>query len=180
MKKTLSLTLLAAVLFALVSCASKEAAVEPAVVEEPAISAAKLAAMEEPGFIDLETWQTMDSFAMKFNKDAYTLTFNGGEYFQFPLPTEMVADSQITVHITGTNNGKAGFRSWVVDQNQTTLSDPLYLGFKPDGADYVEGDFDITYTLNATAPAMYLFIKGPQWGTMIDNLVIKSVAVTYE
>ena len=176
MKKTLLATVFMAALFTLVSCASKKAAEE----EVPGDSKAKLEALAEEGAIDLSTWQTVDKFAMKYNPEEYTLTCNGGEYFQFPLPVEMNAGDYITVHLTGTNNGDTGFRSWVVDNNQTTLSDPLYLDFKKDGADYVTGDFDITYTLNATAPATFLFIKGPQWGTMIDKLTIKSVAVIYE
>lgn len=175
MKKTVLATVLMAALFALVSCASKKGA-----DEGPAVSAAKEAALALPGAIDLSTWQTVDKFAMKYDDAAYTLTCNGGEYFQFPLSTEMDAGSEITVHITGVNNGTSGFRSWVVDNNQTTLSDPLYLDFKADGADYKTGEFDITYTLNATAPAQFLFIKGPQWGTMIDKLTIKSIEVTYE
>jgi len=175
MKKTLLATVLMAALFALVSCASKSAG-----EEEPAgDSKARIAGLAEEGAIDLATWQTVDKFAMKYDAEAYTLTCNGGEYFQFELPQEMNAGDVITVHLTGTNNGATGFRSWVVDTNQTTLSDPLYLDFKSDGADYVTGDFDITYTLNATAPAQFLFIKGPQWGTMIEKLTLKSVAVSY-
>lgn len=173
MKKTLFATILMAALLTLASCASKSAAVD----EPEGDSPARAAALAEPGAIDLATWQTVDKFAMKYDDKAYTLICNGGEYFQFPLLTEMDAGDVITVHITGTNNGVSGFRSWVVDQNQTTLSDPLYLDSAFSGLP--EGDFDITYTLNATAPAQYLFIKGPQWGTMIDKLTIKSVAVSY-
>lgn len=173
MKKTFLVTVLAAALMALVSCASKGAAAD----EGPKDSEARIAGLSEIGAIDLATWQTADKFAMKYNADEYTLTCNGGEYFQFPLPQEMAEGDVITVHLTGVNNGTSGFRSWVVDQNQTTLSDPLYLDSAFGGLP--EGEFDITYQLNATAPAMYLFIKGPQWGTMIEKLTLKSVAVSY-
>ena len=123
MKKTFLATVLLASVLALVSCASKEAAG----AEEPKVSAAKTAALAEPGAIDMSTWKTVDKFAMKYDDEAYTLTCNGGEYFSFPLPVEMDTGDVITVHITGINKGETGFRSWVVNENQTTLSDPLYL-----------------------------------------------------
>ncbi len=176
MKKTLLLAAFSAVLFAFVSCASKKAGAD----ESQGDSKARIEALAEEGAIDLATWQTADKFAMKYDAEAYTLTCNGGEYFQFPLPREINPGEYLTVHLTGTNNGDTGFRSWVVDNNQTTLTEELYLDFKKDGADYVTGDFDVTYTLDVTGPASFLFIKGPQWGTMIDNLTIKSVAVIYE
>ena len=177
MKRTLFSVLMAATLVAFISCGStkvENVKEEPAA---PADSAAKVAAMAEEGAIDLSTWETMDKFAVKYDAEAYTITMNGNEYIQFPLAQPLEAGKTITVHITGVNNGKSGFRSWVVDNNQTTNSDPLYMDSAFDGL--AAGDFDITYTLNATAESYYLFIKGPQWGTMLDNIILKSVAVVF-
>lgn len=173
MKKTIYSILMVALMGAIVSCASTKVE-EP---ELPPVSAAKAAAMAEDGAIDLGTWESMDKFAIKYDEEAYTITMNGNEYIQFPLPQTLTAGSTITVHLTGTNAGASGFRSWVVDDHQTTLSDPLYMDSTFDKLP--QGDFDLTYTLNATADALYLFIKGPQWGTMLDNLTIKSVAVIF-
>lgn len=164
-------------LLALMSCASKSAPVAEEPVAAPADSAAKVAAMAEEGALDLGSFEALDSWAMKYDAEAYTLYMNGGEYFQFRLPTPMNEGDVITVHITGTNEGKSGFRSWVIDDNQTTNSDPIYMGSAFDALP--QGDFDITYTLNATKPSTCLFIKGPQWGTMIEKLTFKSVAVIY-
>ncbi|MCR4743184.1 MAG: hypothetical protein K5866_10000 [Treponema sp.] len=172
MKKIL--TILAGIsLLALVSCASNK--VEEEVV--PEVSAAKAAAMAEEGAIDLGTYESVDSWAMTYDEDAYTLTMNGGEYFQFRLPTPLEAGQSVTVHITGTNTGTTGFRGWLVDDNQTTNADPLYLDSAFDGLP--AGDFDITYTLNATNTSTYVFFKGPQWGTMIEGFTLKSLSVIY-
>lgn len=174
MKKTLLSILIAASLVAFISCGSTKAEAEP---EAPAVSAVKAAALEEAGAIDMATWQTVDKFAVKYDDEAYTILMSGNEYIQFPLPETLPAGASITVHLTGTNNGTSGFRSWIVDDHQTTLSDPLYLDSAFDGLP--AGDFDITYTLNTKEDGMFLFIKGPQWGTMLDNIILKSVAVIY-
>lgn len=175
MKKTLLSILIVASLAALISCGSTK--VEEPVPEVPAVSEVKAAALAEEGAIDMATWQTVDKFAVKYDDEAYTIIMNGNEYIQFPLPETLAAGESITVHLTGTNYGKSGFRSWIVDDHQTTLSDPLYLDSAFDGLP--AGDFDITYTLNTTADGMFLFIKGPVWGTMLENIVLKSVAVIY-
>ncbi len=174
MKKTLLSILMIASLVAFISCGSTKVEETP---EAPADSAAKVAAMAEEGAIDMSSWQSMDKFAIKYDAEAYTIFMNGNEYIQFPLPEPLAAGATITVHLTGTNAGKSGFRSWVVDNNQTTNSDPLYMDSAFDGL--ASGDFDITYTLNATAESYFLFIKGPQWGTMLDSITLKSVAVIY-
>jgi len=177
MKKILT-AVLAVSLLALMSCASKATTTETVKEPEvPAMSAAKTAAMAEEGALDLETFESADAWAIKYNKDDYTLLLNGCEFVQFKLATPMEAGDVITVHLTGTNEGVSGFRSWVVDDHQTTNSDPLYLDSIFDKLP--QGDFDLTYTLNATNPSIYLFIKGPQWGTMLDKITLKSVAVTY-
>lgn len=174
MKKTLISILMVASFVTLISCGSTKVEAEP---EVPPMSAVKAAAMNEAGAIDMATWETMDKFAVKYDDEAYTITMSGNEYIQFPLPQTLEAGKTITVHLTGTNAGTSGFRSWVVDDHQTTLSDPLYMDSTFDKLP--QGDFDLTYTLNATADAIYLFIKGPQWGTMLDNITLKSVAVIF-
>lgn len=126
--------------------------------------------------LDLSTWQTVDEFSVTYDEKKDSLTINGGEYFQLPLPTELNEDDAIKVHLKGINNGASGFRSWTVDDVQTTNSD-IYMDATFENL--ASGDFDLTYTLTAFAPSTYLFIKGPQWGTMLDNLTFTYVSVEY-
>lgn len=126
--------------------------------------------------LDLSTWQTVDEFAVKYDEKAESLTINGGEYFQLPLPKELNDGDAIKVHLKGQNNGTSGFRSWTVDDVQTTNSD-IYMDATFENL--ASGDFDLTYTLTAFAPSTYLFIKGPQWGTMLEKLTFTYVSVEY-
>lgn len=126
--------------------------------------------------LDLSTWQTVDEFAIKYDAKAESLTINGGEYFQLPLPKELNDGEAIKVHLKGQNNGASGFRSWTVDEVQTTNSD-IYMDATFENLP--SGDFDLTYTLTAFAPSAYLFIKGPQWGTMLDKLTFTYISVEY-
>lgn len=165
---------LTASLFTCISCASTK--VEDTAAA-PVASVAREAAMAEEGAIDLSSWSSVDSWAVKFNEAEWAVTMNGGEFIQWPLAKEVAAGETVTVHLTGTNNGKSGFRSWLIDMNQKTNSNVLM--------DYAfenlpQGDFDVTYTLTATDTGAFLFIKGPVWGTMLEKLTFKSVAVTYE
>lgn len=180
MKKVLVLTsLLLASLIAFTSCASKDVA--PAAAEVPAgPSAAKAAALELDGAIDMATWDALDKFAIKYNDEAYTLKLNGCEFVQFPLEKPLEAGDVITVNLKGVNTGKNGFRSWVVDDHQTTnCANPDGLYFTTKDPNFGDGDFDVTFQLEATAPSTFLFIKGIQWGTMIEGVTLTSVAVTY-
>lgn len=176
MKKTLLLvSVCAAMLFGMVSCASKKAAEESSGPSE-----ARIAALAEEGALDLAEFESVDSWACKYNDAEYTLTVKGAEFFHFVLPEEVVPNQDIlTVHITGVNKGKEGFRVWIDTGSQQDLSDPMYLGAVGEGLP--AGDFDITFELNANKGdgGTCLWFKGPRWGTPIDNVVFKSVSVIY-
>lgn len=177
MKKTILATLLVSALLAITSCASNKKEEAPA---EPAPSAAKTAAMKEAGAIDLGAFESPDKWAIKYNEDDYTLTVKGAEFFYFELPEELIpGETVVTVHLTGTNNGVEGFRSWIDTGSQKDLSDPWFTGAIGEGL--AAGNFDLTYELNANKGegGKYLWIKGPRWGTCLDDLVFKSVSVTY-
>jgi len=178
MKKTLLLvSALVAMAFAVTSCASKDKAAD----EAPAgPSAARIAALEEEGALDLAEFQSADTWAIKYNEAEYTLTVKGAEMFHFNLPQEVIPNQDIlTVHLTGVNKGKEGFRVWVDTGAQQDLSDPQYMGCVGDALP--AGDFDVTFELNANKGpgGTCLWIKGPRWGTPIDNIVLKSVSVIY-
>jgi len=177
MKKTLLFAaLIAATLFTAVSCASKQAAEDN--VDAP--SQARTEALAKEGAIDLAEFQSPDKFAIKYDAEAYTLTCKGPEYFYFDLPQELIPnETVITVNMKGTNNGVEGFRVWVDTGSQRDLSDPVYMGAVGEGLP--AGDFDITFELNANKDVggTCLWIKGPRWGTMIDNVTFKSITVIY-
>ena len=177
MKKTLLFAaLIAATLFTAVSCASKQAAEDN--VDAP--SQARTEALAKEGAIDLAEFQSPDKFAIKYDAEAYTLTCKGPEYLYFDLPQELIPnETVITVNMKGTNNGVEGFRVWVDTGSQRDLSDPVYMGAVGEGLP--AGDFDITFELNANEDVggTCLWIKGPRWGTMIDNVTFKSITVIY-
>ncbi|MCR4734173.1 MAG: hypothetical protein K5829_04090 [Treponema sp.] len=177
MKKVLLLVSLMAAAFAVTSCASKGSAED---AEAAGPSQARIAALEEEGALDLAEFKSADTWAIKYDEAAYTLTVKGAEMFHFELPQEVIPNEDIlTVHLTGVNKGKEGFRVWIDTGAQQDLSDPQYLGCVGDALP--AGDFDVTFELNANkgAGGTCLWLKGPRWGTPIDNVVFKSVSVIY-
>jgi hypothetical protein len=124
--------------------------------------------------IDLSTFQPAS--AGTYNGTSHTLTIVAQLYCQFPLPKTFMTGQSVAVHVTGTNNGTAGLRSWLVDGSQTTLSNMVstYVG-----TGLPSGSFTLDYTLTATNSAGLLFYKGPTFDTNIDNVVISSITVSY-
>lgn len=103
------------------------------------------------------------------------------EYFGFPLAQDLEAGEDVRVTVRGTNRGEAGFRSWLVDATTATCcaNEGLYIFTQAGNEEFTVGDFEITYTLTASAPCSYLFFKGPVYGTNIEDLSISSIDVTY-
>lgn len=94
--------------------------------------------------------------------------------FSFTLETPLSAGDVITVTVKGKYNGSKGFRSWVIDDNQTTMSDIADTSVFPSAA----GDFTATYKLTATGAATRLFFKGPSWqDANVDDVTIKSISI---
>src|SRR5574344_232283 len=91
------------------------------------------------------------------------------------LPSAVESGTVVSVEIKGTNNGTAGFRSWLVDNSQTTLSNQ-YVDAK--GAGLPSGAFDLKYDLTATGTATNFFVKGAAYGTNIDNVDFTYITVT--
>jgi len=123
--------------------------------------------------IDLSTFQPAG--VGTYNSTSQTLTVMAQPFFQFPLPKTFTTGQSLAVHVTGTNNGSLGIRSWLVNTSQTTLSNlATYVG-----ASLPSGSFTLDYTLTATDAAGLLFFKGPMSGTNIDNVTIASITITY-
>ncbi len=174
MKKSLILGIaLVAVLLA--SCGTTKAAEEKKPVEEE--KPAYVFTPTEEGDMDLSTASSVDYRGLKFNEETGVLSCKGIEYFQVPLGEELPAGTVVKVHLVGKNNGTVGFRCWLTDNNQVTLADPLYLDCIGDGLP--AGDFDLNFELNASGTVANFFLKGPQYGTMIDDIEITKLVLNW-
>jgi arabinoxylan arabinofuranohydrolase len=95
--------------------------------------------------------------------------------FRFKLLKTINSGESLKVNIQGVNHGALGFRSWLVDGGNTTLSNIV----KSSDLGLPSGDFSLDYTLTSTGAAAYLYFKGPVYGTNIDDITVKSITVTY-
>jgi lysophospholipase L1-like esterase len=111
---------------------------------------------------------------------ASSLTVTSVSNFSYTLPSSVKAGTAVTVTVTGTNSGTTGFRSWLIDGNQTTVSnqytDSLYTNYT--GGTMENGSFSFTYILTATETASSLFFKAPTYNTKIQNIEIDSLSIT--
>ena len=69
-----------------------------------------------------------------------------------------------------------GFRSWLVDDSQTTNSNVFNTN---DEVGFTGGEIELLYDLEATTAAGQLFFKGPSYGVNIDDLEISKIYVKY-
>lgn len=174
MKKILTIGIMALAVI-LSSCGTTKAAKEtkPAVEEKPAY----VFTPTEEGDMDLSTANSADYRCLKFDEETGILSVKGAEYFALPLGEYVDAGTVIKVHLVGKNNGKVGFRCWLTDDNQTTLADPLYLDCIGEGLP--AGDFDLNFELKASGKVSNFFLKGPQYGTMIDNIEVSKIVLNW-
>lgn len=172
MKKITTLVL-AAMTVLMVSCGTTKEAAKPAVEEKPAY----VFTPTEEGDMDLSTASSVDYRGLKFNEETCILSCKNIEFFQVPLGEYLDAGTVVKVHMTGKNNGKEGFRCWLTDDNQVTLADPLYLDCIGEGLP--AGDFDISFELHASGTVANFFVKGPKYGTMIDNIEITKIVLNW-
>ncbi len=99
-------------------------------------------------------------------------------YVVYDLPASIASADKIKVDIKGENKGSTGFRVYLVkDKADVNKAKDIYVGFKSDGADYKEGAFEISFELEASDAADGLMVKGPAYGTNIDDVVLSSVKV---
>jgi|WetSurMetagenome_2_1015567.scaffolds.fasta_scaffold356430_1 hypothetical protein len=100
----------------------------------------------------------------------------------YKLPSVVESGTVVKVDISGKNTGKTGFRSWLIDDNQTTNSNQyttsLFNSFKDLGGTMGSGPFSFSYELTSTAPSTNLFLKAPSWNTKIQEIEIDAVSVT--
>lgn len=127
--------------------------------------------------VDLTTgWAPIMPY-FKMAEDYSYVNAKNLEFFQFPLAEPLNSGDSIDVTIKGKNNGSTGFRVWLTDGQQTTLAN-IYTDAV--GEKLPAGDFEITFTLTATGAVENLFIKGPVYGTNIDNIDVSSITIVYK
>ena len=97
--------------------------------------------------------------------------------FKCKLPSNVAANKKITVKAKGTNNGKTGFRIYAIYDVDSNKSD-INTNFKEAGLP--SGAFDISGDVTTTAEVNYILIKGPAYGTNIDNIDFTKITVTID
>ncbi|MCR4733910.1 MAG: SGNH/GDSL hydrolase family protein [Treponema sp.] len=127
---------------------------------------------------DLELFTRSADFSTESTTSPYTA--KNVEQFRYPLPKTVASGNTIKVNIKGENNGSSGFRIWTVADNmwvQTSESNIEYINEK-----LPSGSFDITVELvpNSSDGAKYILIKGPAYGTNIDNITFNSLTFTID
>ncbi len=108
------------------------------------------------------------------------ITVKDVEQFCIPLGYTVKNGHAIWVKIKGRMNGEQGFRSWMVNDmaNKTTLSDQWEA--KNEEGFQAPGEFDYTFQLlSESDDVTCLLIKGPVYGTNIDDLLITSIEISY-
>lgn len=126
--------------------------------------------------VDLSKYTAADGSKDAYDAASGTLHIVDKENFQFPLPKELGRGASLKVILRGTYNGTKGFRSWLIDQSQTTNSNIINTN---DEADFEGGEFELAYTLTALTASQYLFYKGPSYGVNIDDLIVKEILISY-
>src|SRR6478736_5877979 len=122
---------------------------------------------------------TVDTACYRYDSGAQTVTIIAREYIQFPLPRTMAPGQTVVVHVTGSNQGTTGFRSWLVDNSQTTSTNVQF--FTGTNSSTIPiGNFTLDYSLTVLdgLNPSYLFFKAPSFGGIIENVTFTSITVT--
>ena len=115
-----------------------------------------------------------------YDPETGSISVKDVEQFCIPLGYTVKNGHAIWVKIKGRMNGEQGFRSWMVNDmaNKTTLSDQWEA--KNEEGFQAPGEFDYTFQLlSESDDVTCLLIKGPVYGTNIDDIVITSLEISY-
>lgn len=126
---------------------------------------------------DYENLDMSSADGATYDSTTGAVTAEDVEFFKIKLAYDVEKGKTLNVKIKGTMNGSLGFRSWLADSGDRTLSNQWSAKDEPGFA--APGAFEYEYSLTATEPASYLFFKGIQYGTNIDSLTLTSVEVAY-
>lgn len=115
------------------------------------------------------------SGTVKYDAASAELKAENVKYFHIPLPEKVTAGTTVDVLIKGTYNGKNGFRVWLASDADGNFSE------QPKSTDSnLAGDFVWSVSLTATDQVGYIEFKGITWEHDIDELVLKSIDVSYK
>ena len=112
---------------------------------------------------------------MTYDATTKQLQAKGVKFFHVPLPESVTAGTKVTLKIKGTYNGTLGFRVWLAASGDGNFSEQL----KSTEAG-ISGDFEWDLSLTATDKVGYLEFKGISWQDSVDDLIIKSIDVSYK
>jgi lysophospholipase L1-like esterase len=94
--------------------------------------------------------------------------------FTLPLDEPVGEGDKVLVHIVGSVKADTvGFRCYLVNGGVDVACSDIYAAHEDEN--WVAGDFDLTFTLEAFQDADMIQFKGPQHGTNIDWLQLKLV-----
>lgn len=108
-----------------------------------------------------------------YDKKSHSLTVKNST-FSFKLNSPLANGNTITVTLKGKYNGSKGLRSWLIDDNQITLSNQADMSVFPT----TPGKFSVTFKYTSTGNATQLFFKGPSWqDSNVDDITITSITI---
>ena len=109
-----------------------------------------------------------------------SITVKNVEQFGIPLGYKVPNGHTVWVKMKGKMNGPLGFRSWLVHSvDEKTTSSTQWTELAEPG-DKAPGDFDVKFQLvSESDESSALLIKGPVYGTNIDDLTITSIEISY-
>ncbi len=110
-----------------------------------------------------------------YDESTKTIHAQNVEQFIVKLPEQINTGETVKFTIKGKNNGTVGFRVWLSDTNFSALSE------QPKSTDYGvgSGEFTMEIELTSTGAATHILIKGPAYGTNMDDLEISSITAAY-
>lgn len=110
-----------------------------------------------------------------YNEETKSLTAKNVAQFIVKLPKEVNTGETVKVTLKGKNNGTAGFRFWLSDTNFSSLSEIMKSADLGVGA----GNFEVSAELTSTGAVTEVLVKGPSYGTNLDDIEITSIIVEY-
>lgn len=120
--------------------------------------------------------QVQENGKPEYDETTKTLKAVNVEQFIVTLPRRVNKGETILVTINGKNNGTVGLRFWLSDKNYGEQSAQYH---SKDYETFGSGDFTISEDLTSTGAATELLIKGPSWGTYLDDIEFSSITVKY-
>ena len=109
-----------------------------------------------------------------------SITVKNVEQFGIPLGYKVPNGHTVWVKMKGRMNGSLGFRSWLVHSVDEKTTSSTQWNELAEPGDKAPGDFEVKFQLvSESDESSALLIKGPVYGTNIDDLTITSIEISY-